>query len=112
MTPTPSSDSTKQAILNDREVLCEATGYGTERKAVYRGNNKIIRSETDDVTLDATVYEGSGEQFDTLSSETIQDLLNCLPDHWDDVDLITETSTMVEGQLKALGYKYSTILLF
>lgn len=92
-------------IPDDREVLCEATGYGTERKAVYRKNNKIIRSETDDVTLDATVYQGSGEEFDTLSSETIQGLLNSLPDHWDNVDLTTETSAMVERQLTALGYK-------
>ena len=92
-------------IPDEREVLCEATGYGTERKAIYKNKNKIIHSETDNVTLDATVREGSGEEFDTLSVETIQCLVDSLPDHWDNMDLATETSAMVEGQLKALGYK-------
>jgi len=92
-------------IPDDRATLCEATRYGTERKAVYRGDSKIIRSETDDVTLDATVHPEGGETFGTLEDTEIEALIDCLPNHWDDVDLSTETSDMVEDRLEALGYK-------
>ncbi|WP_226022961.1 sulfatase-like hydrolase/transferase [Halomicrobium salinisoli] len=92
-------------IPNDRYTICEATRYGTERKAVYQGDKKIIHSDTDDVTLDATVYENGGEKFGTLSDDTIKSLMNHLPDHWDDMDIKSDASAMVQDQLEALGYR-------
>lgn len=92
-------------IPSDRAAICEATGYGTERKAIYENDRKVIRSETADITLGATVLEESGERFDTLSANEKQRLVDQLPAHWDDIDSTTKTSTTVENQLEALGYK-------
>ncbi|EMA30464.1 sulfatase-like hydrolase/transferase [Haloarcula japonica] len=92
-------------IPEDRYTICEATRYGTERKAVYQGDAKVIRSETDNVTLDATVHENGGETFETLSDDTINSLLSNLPDSWDNMDIETDASAMVQDQLEALGYR-------
>jgi hypothetical protein len=92
-------------IPSDRAAICEATGYGTERKAIYEKDQKIIRSETADITLGATVLEEAGERFETLSPNEKQRLVNQLPEHWDNIDSTTETSTTVENQLEAHGNK-------
>lgn len=92
-------------IPDGRHTLCEATRYGTERKAVYCDDSKIIHSETDNVTLDATVHSEGGETFDTLEDTEIASLFDYLPDEWDDVDSSTQTSDIVQDNLEALGYK-------
>jgi hypothetical protein len=91
-------------IPENRAVVCEATRYGAERKAVYRGNKKLIRSETDDVTLTATVNP-DGEQFETFSPDLASELLSELPDEWYPEEDLAQTSPMVQDQLEALGYK-------
>ncbi|WP_336358121.1 sulfatase-like hydrolase/transferase [Haloarcula sp. CGMCC 1.6347] len=90
-------------IPENRAVICEATRYGVERKAVYMGENKIIRSEADDVSLKATV-SSEGESFEELSDELTTKLIQKLPTDWDNSNQKANTSTMVQQQLEALGY--------
>jgi len=87
--------------VESRPVVCEGSRYGTERKAVYLDDRKIIRSRTDEVTLSARVTS-SGEDFDA-EIET-DDLVNALPGEWDQ-NSHSEPSALVEDQLSALGYK-------
>ncbi|MDS0261437.1 sulfatase-like hydrolase/transferase [Haloarcula sp. S1CR25-12] len=103
--PTFDGVSWFEGIPSDRSTVCEATRYGTERKAVYQGNEKVIRSQTRDITLGATVKDAGGETFDTLSEETMERLVAQLPDSWDDMDIEGEASAMVQDQLEALGYR-------
>jgi len=92
-------------IPQGRYTVCEATRYGTERKAIYQGDRKVIRSEADDVTLGATVHPQGGETFDTLPEDVAGGLLGHLLDDWNDGDRKAEASTMVQDQLEALGYR-------
>jgi len=91
-------------IPEDRSVVCEATRYGVERKAVYRGEHKLIRSQSDDVTLEATVTD-DGESFGELPKDIVSSLLAELPDRWEDNSVSHEVSAITKDQLKALGYK-------
>jgi len=90
-------------IPADRAVVCEGARYGAERKAVYRGERKLIRSETDDVTLTARVTEDD-ERFVDLPDDVVADLLAVLPDSWDDMDVRASVSGATQSQLEALGY--------
>lgn len=92
-------------IPSDRAAICEATGYGTERKAVYQENQKVIHSETDNTTIGAKIHGLYGEEFGDISQTTQKKLVENLPNHWDDIDSTTETSTTIQNQLEALGYK-------
>ncbi len=67
------------------------------------GENKIIRSEADDVSLKATV-SSEGESFEELSDELTTKLIQKLPTDWDNSNQKANTSTMVQQQLEALGY--------
>lgn len=87
--------------VSSRPVRCEGSRYGAERKAVYLDDRKLIRSEQDDVTLQARITE-SGEEFG--ADIDIDDLRSALPEDWD-TESQAETGRLVEGQLKALGYK-------
>ncbi len=91
-------------IPENRAVICESTRYGVERKAVYRGRQKLIRSEADDVTLTAAITS-DGESFENFSDETVDALLDQLPDDWVGSEEIADTSEMVQDQLEALGYQ-------
>jgi hypothetical protein len=92
-------------IPENRTVLCEATRYGAERKAVYREGVKLIRSETDDVTVTSRLTGDAGDSFDgSMSDDEAQSLLDELPDYWADGRINADTSRMVEDQLSALGY--------
>lgn len=55
-------------ISEDQATICEGTRYGTERKAIYQRHEKVIRSETDDVTLGATIDE-TGETFGVVQRD-------------------------------------------
>lgn len=92
-------------IPQSRTVLCEATRYGAERKAAYRDNRKVIRSETDDVTLYAEVAPLSGERFVEKSDDSFEGLTDALPDYWDDGNINPNPGQIIEDQLSALGYK-------
>lgn len=92
-------------IPDDRSVVCEASRYGAERKAVYRRDMKLIRSETDDVTLTSTLHPTEGEVFCELPRETVAELQAAVPDYWSDGRIASQTSRMVKEQLTALGYK-------
>lgn len=91
-------------VPSDRTVICEGTRYGTERKAAYHGENKIIRSRSRDVTLTARITE-SGERFVDIPDAVVNHLLNVLPDHWDDADNRGSISNFTQSQLEALGYR-------
>lgn len=92
---------------SDSIAICEATRFGVERKAAYQAGNKVIRSETDDVTLTARIKRNKpGEEFCELSDEVTDTLLAALPDAWDDFDTKAETTDPVlDERLEALGYK-------
>jgi arylsulfatase A-like enzyme len=94
-----------QEIPSDRMAICEATGYGTERKAVYQGNQKMIHSEMDNTTLTASLEDAYGENFETIPKVSQENLMTALPNHWENIDSTAETSTTVQNRLKALGYK-------
>lgn len=93
----------QDGIPADRAAICEAPRYGVERKAVYRGDQKVIRSEVDDVTLTARVSE-SGETFCSLPDEVTRSLLAELPDRWDVFERRADVGDAVEDRLSALGY--------
>lgn len=90
-------------IPSDRAALCEATRYGTERKAIYCDGEKVIHSKSDSITFGATL-EG-GETFDSLDNDRITTLCDRLPNAWDDFGTQTNTSAMVQNRLEALGYR-------
>jgi hypothetical protein len=92
-------------IPESQTVFCEGTRYGAERKAAYRDGRKIIRSETDDITLHAEVESLSGEQFVEEPDDSFEGLVNSLPDYWSDGNIDPNPGPMVEDQLSALGYK-------
>jgi arylsulfatase A-like enzyme len=93
-------------IPDSRAAICEATRYGTERKAVYQRGWKVIRGEADDVTLYSRPMERAGESFDEDPPQEVRDsLLGSLPDYWTDTEEAGEASQMVQEQLSALGYK-------
>ncbi|WP_158545696.1 sulfatase-like hydrolase/transferase [Haloferax sp. Atlit-19N] len=91
----------KGSIPSERSVICEGVRYGPERKAVYRQNRKLIRSEADDVTLTAELTT-TGEDFN--SEFEYVELLNQLPDDWGRGES-AKTGRIVEDQLEALGYR-------
>ncbi|WP_082256439.1 sulfatase-like hydrolase/transferase [Haloferax sp. ATB1] len=92
-----------QDIPSDRHVICEGSRYGTERKAVYYQDSKIIHSEEDSVTLSLKVKSGSGEEI-TDQNHHEEELKSHLPNS-DKVGQIEETNAMLQDQLEALGYK-------
>lgn len=93
------------AVPDPRAVICEATRYGTERKAVYQDGWKVIRGEADDITLFSRPMERAGEVFGEDPPPEVRDsLLGSLPDSWTE-GKGAEASRMVQDQLSALGYK-------
>lgn len=90
-------------IPTDRTVISEGVRYGVERKAAYQGKNKIIRSKYDGVTLPSRISD-DGEKFVGLSEPFVDELLESLPDVWDD-GVTTEDNRFVQDRLEALGYK-------
>lgn len=100
----------QEGIPFDRIALCEGSRYGAERKAAYRGNMKVIRSEHDDLTLTATIG-GEGEDpeacecFEIVPEADQEALLDALPDAWENWGTREETGQMVREQLEALGYR-------
>lgn len=95
-------------IPADRAVLCEGTSHGVERKAVYRGEHKLIRSEADDVTLTFQVNrEESGERPCEFPDGETTVLLAELPDDWSGArtERSTQPDAIVNNRLEALGYR-------
>lgn len=94
-------------LPHDRTVICEAPRFGVERKAAYRDTNKVIRSETDDVTLTARINrESPGDEFCELPDDVTDALLAALPDSWDDFDAgAGSVGPVLDERLEALGYK-------
>lgn len=97
----------QSSIPGDRTVICEAPRFGVERKAAYRGPNKVIRSETDDVTLTARIdRETPGDDFRDLPDEVTDSLLASLPGSWDDFETGSgAVGPVLDERLEALGYK-------
>lgn len=96
----------RRPIPEDRTVLSEGTRYGAERKAAYRGREKLVRSAEDGVSLAATVsIDEPGERFVGERSSISEDLTEAFPDDWEFVHERGETNRIVEDQLQALGYK-------
>jgi arylsulfatase A-like enzyme len=93
----------QDGVPADRAAICEATRYGVERKAVYRGDAKLIRSQADDVTLTARVSQ-SGETFCELPEHLAESLTAELPDYWEVFDNRVDVGEAVEKRLKSLGY--------
>lgn len=94
-------------LPDDRTVICEAPRFGVERKAAYRGLNKVIRSEADDVTLTARIdRDKPGDDFCELSTEITDRLLASLPDNWNAFDSESgSVGPVLSERLEALGYK-------
>jgi hypothetical protein len=91
-------------IPRDRVAVCEGPRYGVERKAAYRGREKVIESREDDVVLGATVAESEpGDRFGALDPETVKALRDRFV--WTDRQRSADTSRYVQEQLEALGYK-------
>ncbi|UPV76634.1 sulfatase-like hydrolase/transferase (plasmid) [Halorussus limi] len=93
----------QEPIPEDRTVFCEASRFGTERKAAYCGPRKLIRSETDDVTLTAQVVQ-DGEQFRQIPEDIESELLDALPPSWDSIKPTPQVSKTVRDRLEELGY--------
>ncbi|ELZ31374.1 arylsulfatase A family protein [Halogeometricum pallidum JCM 14848] len=96
----------QNAIPIDRSVICEASRYGTERKAVYKDKKKIIHSNEDGITLLARISRDEpGEEFeDDYSKEEIQDIISALPKE-SEPNTRDNVNNVIKGQLEALGYK-------
>lgn len=95
----------RQPIPENRAVFCEGIRYGPERKAVYRGETKLIRSVADDVTLTAHVDRAvPGDEFVEFSPALVAELLATLPDAWGEGSEGQRVGRLVGDQLEALGY--------
>lgn len=93
-----------EGIPPDRVAVCEAPRYGVERKAAYRGGEKVIESKVDGVVLGASVDEQSpGDHFGTLDPETVETLRRRFV--WAGGGRSAGTSRYVQEQLEALGYR-------
>lgn len=92
------------AIPKDRPVVCEGARYGVERKCVYRGKHKVIRSRADGVTFAVEIKNGL-EEFVKLDESLIDSLCAELPDSWGTTSSAGTVSNFTESQLQALGYK-------
>jgi arylsulfatase A-like enzyme len=98
-------DWASETISEERVVLSEGVRYGSERKSIYTGDQKIIHSREDGVTLRGTVsHDQPGETLQLVQSEERPGLVSDLPDDWEYIGTNVETSEMVEDQLQALGY--------
>lgn len=91
-------------VPSNRVAICEASRYGVERRAAYMNNSKIIRSKTDNITLTAVIDQDC-EEFQPIPNEVEKQLVDSLPELWDDFNTTSKESRMVEDQLKALGYR-------
>lgn len=97
-------------IPEDRAVICESCRHGTERKAVYRGPEKIIHSREDAVLLHAAVDPSTpGETPRPTKRENVPELLDAIDEKWNS-DSSTNSSgqmpgRMIKDRLEALGYK-------
>ncbi len=84
-------------------AVCEAPRYGVERKAAYRGSEKVIESRADGVALGAFVEEFTpGDQFGSLDRARVEEL--CEVFEWAETGEQVETGQYVREQLEALGY--------
>lgn len=92
-------------IPTDRAVRCEASRYGAERKAVYRGSEKLIRSKADDVTLLGTVDQTENTESLREVRSTDTNLVEALPDQWQTTGESRRVGRITAQQLKALGYR-------
>jgi arylsulfatase A-like enzyme len=94
-------------VPENRAVLCEASRYGVERKAIYRDETKVIRSEADDVWLVGTVDESRNEEdlHRLEPSESPPGLADFLPDDWRTERGSHDVGQLATEQLEALGYK-------
>lgn len=90
------------SIPTDRIALSEGVRYGVERKAAYRGEEKLLHSRTDDVTLTARI-DDDGERFEPI--DDLDPLRDALPDYWENVTDGTAADRVVADQLEALGYR-------
>lgn len=94
-------------IPADRAVICESCRHGTERKAVYRGAEKIIHSRDDDVLLHATVDPTTpGETPVPAERADVTELLAAIDDRWvgDSTNAGQMPGRMIKDRLEALGY--------
>jgi hypothetical protein len=95
------ADLIEESIAEERAVFCEGVRYGKERKAIYKGERKVINSKEDDITLPVKIdTEEPGDRFvDNLDvSDLLMDLPGDVEDNSEGVD------EMVKKRLKDLGY--------
>lgn len=95
----------QEPIPADRAVRCEASRYGAERKAVYRGSEKLVRSDADDLTLLGTVDVAENTETLDVETATDSDLVEFLPERWKQTGDSRRVGRVTAERLKALGYK-------
>jgi len=90
----------------DRTLLVEATRYGHERKAVYRGDSKLLVSRGDDVELGFRLPEETVTDLDDGTRAELRAALPPFPDERDDGgDGTQSVSGEVAERLEHLGYR-------
>ncbi|WP_248909444.1 sulfatase-like hydrolase/transferase [Halocatena marina] len=96
-------------IPDDRAVVCESCRHGTERKAVYRGTEKIIHSREDNVLLHSTVDPATpGETPARADQANVEELLAVIDEEWsagENSNSGQMPGRMIKDRLEALGYK-------
>lgn len=97
---------TGQSLLGERSSerlpVVEGSLNGYEKKAIYRGQHKLIVSRGDGVE---TGYSLPEEEPVELPEGVRQELLDGLPPWPDGQEVETEVAGVVEDRLETLGYK-------
>jgi arylsulfatase len=87
-----------------RPVLSEAIRYGMERKALLDGAMKLIHSESEDEIYALGSDPGETDNLAATEPETLEALLQLLPENTVVAGTAAETSSAERERLKMLGY--------
>jgi len=87
-------------------VVCEASRYGVERKAVYRTEDKIVVSNADELTLAGMVEATTNqEKLGIYRQSEPHHLSGYLPDDWTVDGPSREVRRVTADRLATLGYR-------
>ncbi|RJX47506.1 sulfatase-like hydrolase/transferase [Halonotius pteroides] len=89
-------------IPESRKPIVEGCRNGSEKKAIYNGQSKLVVSKEQDVTLG---YRLPKEQRVELPADVYDTLVDSLPSWPKGETAHTEVSDVVEDRLGQLGYK-------
>jgi arylsulfatase A-like enzyme len=92
------------ADLDGRVILSEATAFGYEKKAIYKGNHKLYFSKGDDVCWVFDLAEDEEERQPLHRPELVESLMQHLPQAAGNSGREMTADSEIIQRLRALGY--------